>query len=228
MLRGKGILTPLQREALAVLGRLLDIVHFYLAGGTALAEFYLGHRRSFDLDLFTVEASLVLPFSRQVEQTFRREGWQVEVGRRFNTFVEMTVGQEEGALRLDFALDTPFRFGDPLPSPYGVPVNDFQDLQAEKTLAYYGRAEPRDAVDLYFLLREMDAWALMHLAAQKDTGFDRYWFAVALQRAEAFPDEAERWPVMMVQPFDPRDLKARFRALALQVMEEITGGKHDG
>ena len=68
----------------------------------------------------------------------------------------------------------------------------------------------------------------MHLAAQKDTGFDRYWFAVALQRAQTFPDEAERWPVMMVQPFDPRDLKARLRALALQVMEEITGGEHDG
>ena len=44
MLRGKGILTPLQREALAVLGRLPDIAHFDLTGGTALAEFYLGQR----------------------------------------------------------------------------------------------------------------------------------------------------------------------------------------
>ena len=225
MLKGKGILTLLQKEALRVLGSMPDIQYFYLTGGTALAEFYLGHRLSFDLDLFTTEERLPLPFSRQVEHAFAKQGWAVRVLRRFSTFVEFTVGKRGETLRLDLAVDTPFRFGEPLPTPYGVPVNDLQDLKAEKTLAYYGRAEPRDAVDLYFLLQEDSLQNLMKLAKQKDAGFDAYWFAVALQKAEFFPDEAERWPVKMLKPFDPRVLKKQFHMLAINILEQTMGGK---
>ena len=224
MLKDRGVLLPLQEKALRLLGQLPEIEHFYLTGGTALAAFYLGHRLSFDLDLFTTEEPLVVPFSRKIEQVFTEQGWQVRVTRRFTSFVEMTVGQGEDALRLDLAVDTPFRFGAPLPTSYGVPVNDFEDLKAEKTLAYYGRAEPRDAVDVYFLLKEYPLSHLMDLAAQKDSGFDPYWFAVALQRARAFPDALERWPVKMLVPFDPRDLKQTFHQLALEILRNVTGG----
>jgi hypothetical protein len=50
MLRGKGLLTPIQRSCIAEFATLPDQAHFYLAGDTALAEFYLGLRLSFDLD----------------------------------------------------------------------------------------------------------------------------------------------------------------------------------
>jgi len=118
--------------------------------------------------------------------------------------------------------------GSPLLSEYEVWVNDYDDLQAEKTLAYYGRAEPRDAVDLYFLSQEQTPERLVALAAQKDSGFNRYWFAVALNRADRFPDGLGRWPVMMLKPFDPKRLKTMFRSWALQMMEEITGGQDNG
>ena len=52
--QSKGILDKAQREILEVFSRFPDADRFYLTGGTALAEFYLGHRRSFDLDLFTI------------------------------------------------------------------------------------------------------------------------------------------------------------------------------
>ena len=79
--------------------------------------------------------------------------------------------------------------------------------------------------DVYFLLKEHPLSHLMDLAAQKDSGFDPYWFAVALQRARAFPDEPERWPVKMLVPFDPRNLKQTFQHLALEILRTITGGK---
>ncbi len=44
MLRGKGLLTPIQRAFIAGFAALPDQAQFYLAGGTALAEYYLGHR----------------------------------------------------------------------------------------------------------------------------------------------------------------------------------------
>lgn len=201
-----------------------DQERFYLSGGTALAEFYLAHRLSFDLDFFTTEGGLILPFSRSLERAFGERGWTLRVTRRFTTYVEMVLAGEGDEVRLDLALDAPFRFGPPLRSEYGVWVNDYDDLRAEKVLAYYGRAEPRDAVDLYFLLQEWGAEHLMALAARKDPGFDRYWFAVALNRAQYFPDELERWPVRMLKPFDPRQLKAAFRDLALRTMDEVMRG----
>lgn len=49
MLKGKGILLPAQKAFLDVFAGLPDQEQFYLAGGAALTEFYLGHRLSFDL-----------------------------------------------------------------------------------------------------------------------------------------------------------------------------------
>ena len=74
----------------------------------------------------------------------------------------------EDSLRVDLALDSPFRFEAPLPTEQGVLVNDYRDLQTDKLLAYFGRAEPRDGVDLYFILRQESRDALLEWAAQKD------------------------------------------------------------
>ncbi len=88
-------------------------------------------------------------------------------------------------------------------------------------LAYYGRAEPRDAADLYFMLQRDSLGDLIALAAEKDAGFDLYWFAVALNQAEAFPDELERWPVKVLKDLDPVALKRRFREMAISIMSEV-------
>lgn len=63
---------------------------------------------------------------------------------------------------------------------------------------------------------------LLELAAQKDPGFDLYWFAVALNRAANFPDQADAWPVKMLLPFDPSELKRSFQGLALDLMTQVT------
>lgn len=223
MLRGRGLITPIQRDFLRVFASLADQEHFYLAGGTALAEFYLGHRLSFDLDLFTAVPDLILPFSHQVEAACPAAGLQIEATRRFASFVEFLVTQGEERLRVDLSLDTPVRFEPPIPSEYGVLVNRYRDLSVKKLLAYYGRAEPRDAVDLYFILQKQPLDALLSLAPQKDAGFDLYWLAVALNQATDFPDEAERWPVQMLVGFEPPRLKHRFQQLASELMLKVTG-----
>jgi hypothetical protein len=149
-------------------------------------------------------------------------GLYISVVRRFATYVEFLATQGQDTLRVDLALDSPFRFDPPLPSMQGVMVNDYQDLRIDKLLAYYGRAEPRDAVDLYVILQKEPIQPLLDQAAQKDPGFDLYWFAVALNRCADFPDEAERWPLKMVIPFEPVQIKHLFTKLALDVMSNLT------
>jgi hypothetical protein len=223
MLKGKGILSDSQRAFLRFFANLPDQERFYLTGGTALAEYYLGHRLSYDLDLFTSESDLILPFSYQVEEAAQSAGLQLTITRRFASFVEFQVGQGENSLKIDLALDSPFRFAPVELGDAGVMVNDFLDIQTDKTLAYFSRAEPRDAIDLYFLLKITPFEQLAELARQKDTGFDLYWFAVALNRTKTFPDEIERWPVKMLVDLDPLVLKHKFQSLAMKIMAENTG-----
>jgi len=205
--------------------KLPDSDRFFLTGGTALAEFYLGHRLSFDLDLFTTEAGLVLPFSRLLETRFKDVGFQVRTVRRLTAFAEFILKVNDEEVRVQLAYDSPSRFHPPEETPLGK-VNDFVDLAVDKFLAFFGRAEPRDAVDLFFLLKEATLEELMELAPKKDSGFDPYWLARALQRVQEFPDEPERWPVEVLVPWDPCEIKTRFAHLSQAVLAGLRkGGK---
>ena len=223
MLRGKGLLSPTQKAFVAAFAELQDQYRFYLTGGTALSEFYLGHRVSYDLDFFTSEEDLIVPLSYQIEKACSRHALEVSVIRRFGTFVEFLVASGEEQVRVDLALDSPFRFAPPILSNLGILVNDEKDLKVDKLLAYYGRAEPRDAVDLYCILKTTSPEMLLELASMKDPGFDLYWLAVALNRAADFPDSLERWPVKMLVPLDPVELKRAFQTLSLALMARVAG-----
>ncbi len=220
MIKGKGLISSMQRRFLRFFSKTPDSEHFYLTGGTALAEFYLGHRYSYDLDLFTTESALLRPFCQLLEARARRAQHPLQVIRRFETFVEYLY-QGEPNFRIQLAVDSPYRFAPPVLSEFGVFVNDWDDLKIDKLLAFYGRVEPRDAVDLYFILEHEEFQELAQRSAEKDPGFDLYWFAVACQQVAQFPDEIERWGVQMVIPVEGVSIKQRLQALADRIMDEL-------
>jgi len=221
MLKGKGILSEFQREFLGVFASLPDNEQFFLTGGTALAEFYLGHRLSYDLDLFTGETGLVLPCSYQIEQAAGKVGMVARAARRFSSYVEFDVSRGENHLKVDLALVSPFRLAAAEKSVLGVMVNDEIDIRADKLLAFYGRSEPRDAIDVYSLMQTTPIERMMEEARQKDSGFDLYWFAIALNNVEKYPDDIRRWPVQMLVDCDPLEIKRTFRSLALDIMKGL-------
>ena len=110
-------------------------------------------------------------------------------------------------------------------SDIGIKVNDYTDLIVDKLLAFFGRMEPRDAVDLFFILKNEDLWKLTELAKQKDLGFDLYWLAVALKEVESFPDRIGLWAVDMIEPVDPREIKAKFSELRIEILRRIEEAK---
>ncbi|NWF55330.1 MAG: nucleotidyl transferase AbiEii/AbiGii toxin family protein [Syntrophaceae bacterium] len=116
MLEGKGTLTPIQGNLLYEIGKIREASFFFLSGGTALAEFYLGHRRSYDLDFFTAEENLLIPFVRRVEKGLPKAQFKVHVIRLLEAFAEVEAQKEGEAIRLHFACDSPFRFEEPQPS----------------------------------------------------------------------------------------------------------------
>ncbi|MGB7292652.1 MAG: nucleotidyl transferase AbiEii/AbiGii toxin family protein [Thermodesulfobacteriota bacterium] len=220
MLKSKGIISDLQKGILLSFSSITDSENFYLTGGTALSEFYLGHRKSFDLDLFTTERGLISPFSRVVEEELRKK-FSVNIVRRFETFAEFEIGKTDEQVKVQLAYDSPYRFDKSIDSDLGVNVNDYKDLIVDKFLAFFGRVEPRDAVDLFFILKREDFWELVKLAPKKDSGFDLYWLAISLEKTNEFPDDINRWPVEMLLEVGVEELKDVFSKLSKEVMDKI-------
>ena len=220
LLKGKGIITDLQRKILLVFSEIPGNEMFYLTGGTALAEFYLAHRRSYDLDLFTTEKNFAIQFSHTFEEAMKKL-FQVKTIRRLLNFAEFEVSDGIAQTKFQIALDSPFRFGEPVDSDIGIKVNDYTDLIVDKLLAFFGRAEPRDAIDLFFILKKEDFWKIVELAKQKDPGFDLYWLAIALHKIKNFPDDLRDWPVEIIKKVDIKELKGLLLNLSREIIDNI-------
>ena len=221
MLRGKGTLIPIQKDLLYEIGKIPETSFFFLTGGTALAEFYLGHRRSYDLDFFTAEENLLIPFVRRIEEELPKAQYKIQVVRLLGAFAEAEAHREGEAVRLHIACDSPYRFEEPLPSEFGIKINDYRDLIVDKLLTFFGRWKHRDAIDLFFILKSEPIEALMEKAREKDPGFDLYWFCMALREIEAYPDEIAQWPVDMLVEVSVRELKSKFGIPARELMGRI-------
>jgi len=213
-------LTPLQKKTLKIFSGVNRDGNFYFTGGTALAVCYLHHRESEDLDFLTGDAVSLAPTAREFENQLRAAGLNVQVERRQAAFVRFLIGRE---LKVDLALDTPFRLKPPVQlniEGAEIPVDDLDDIAANKMLALFGRAEPRDFVDVYFLSKEyFDFMELVQMAAKKDTGFDLYWLAAAMQEAE----KIELLPVKMHKPFNLSDMKKFYMEQRIKLLRRIVG-----
>ncbi len=211
------ILTELQKSFLDAFFRQPIARQFYLTGGTALSEFYLRHRYSEDLDLFTLDegafaaAVSSLPALASLLGGTLNEGVATITYRQ--AFLEVA-GEPE--LRIDLVRDVGPQFGDKTHSG-NIIVDSELDIAVNKTTALFGRAATKDFVDLYFLLkRGYDIDELIRLAKQKDTGFSEFYFSGMLrenQRIQNLP--------RMVQPITVDELQRFFEPLAERIMRNI-------
>lgn len=218
------ILTALQKKILLNFSKLPDQEGFYLTGGTALSAFFLQHRRSNDLDFFTNLEQLILPITQKVETFLKNEGFNVERLRGLHSFVELSVSSGDESTVIHFALDSPFRFEQPVSFEEipGLRVDSFIDIATNKLLALFGRAELRDFLDIYFILQErLNKIGLIEKSAQKDPGFDLYWLGVAMERINDFSDD---WPDLhlLTRPCSMNQLKEFFSSWRRDILEEIT------
>ncbi|MEW6214434.1 MAG: nucleotidyl transferase AbiEii/AbiGii toxin family protein [Nitrospirota bacterium] len=218
------ILESIQKKILILLKDLPDIDAFYLTGGTALSAFYLGHRKSNDLDFFTTTEELILPFSFKMEETLRGKGFNVKRERGFRSFVELFVNFYDESTIMHIALDSPFRFEHPKESTEfpGLKIDSLIDIATNKLLTLFGRATLRDFIDVYFLVREKLTQAeLIDKAKIKDPGLDIYWLGVAFERInEFFADSPEM--LLLVKPCMMKELQDFFNGWRRGIYKDIT------
>ncbi|OGQ48606.1 MAG: hypothetical protein A3I09_02790 [Deltaproteobacteria bacterium RIFCSPLOWO2_02_FULL_47_10] len=212
---GVKILTELQKKMLEIFFSVPELKeHFYLTGGTALSAFYLQHRLSDDLDLFThsvdIETAALL-----FEDALRNSGAVFSKERSSSTFRRYKV---KGSLQVDLVRDVDFRLGSPqLKGDFMV--DSPQNIALNKVLAIYGRLDPKDYVDLYFLkpTSNFDIMEMIDLAKNKDAGIEAFQWAKIIMDAE----DIEILP-RMIKEVSPKDIKKFFADLRREILTTLS------
>lgn len=220
------VLTDTQRrllEAFFTSGPITD--HFYLSGGTALAGFYLHHRLSEDIDLFTREAAQFDHIRPVVQASIRACGMKITERRETDEMLEHKVHGDPHPThplrKVDVVQDTPPMFAPP--ELHGVIRADaLLSIAVNKVTAIFSRSdEIKDYVDLYFILNTQPFALdpLLPMAAQKDLGFDELRFAANLAGVSALQGLIPFLQRYMVRPLRPDDLIQFFEKVAARIFD---------
>lgn len=189
------MLSRLQERIAGIVVTIPEADGFVLAGAGALIAFGLVDRATRDLDYFATSADEVDAFLPSLVDALVGDGLEVTVERASSGFARLVVRLEGAVSEVDLAYD--YRL---LPTEYGPlgPTLAAEEVAADKVLAIFGRAEPRDFADLAAVEPQ---WGLDHLlrrAAEKDNGFDLRYFLANLDVAERVADDQFRVPVELV------------------------------
>jgi hypothetical protein len=184
---------------------------FYLTGGTALAAFYLFHRYSDDLDLFTNDQPLELVWPT-LQRLLPTLGLLVE--SRTPQFLRLR--HPEG-LRVDIVHDVPFRAG--IPVRHGTWLIDSLDnIILNNVAAIQGRLDVKDYVDLYLLLKDHPRRILTWLtqAKQKDGSIEPFLWSRLIGDVETF-----RVLPRMITPLRLEELVTFYRNLRHLILASL-------
>ncbi len=210
------ILTPLQAKVLELFFATEVGRQFFLTGGTALAAFYLHHRFSEDLDLFTVDDGVLELATAVLEAISRQVGGSLSKRLIVTSLKQLSLEAEGEVVRIDLVRDHKIQFGEN--QLFGnVIVDSLENVGASKLTAILSRTESKDFVDLYFILQQgQDLDHLLSLAKQKDLGLTEFWVANMMRQIRG----ATRMP-RMIKPLDLELLKKFYLDLADELLRRV-------
>ncbi|TSC93504.1 MAG: Uncharacterized protein CEN89_41 [Candidatus Berkelbacteria bacterium Licking1014_7] len=138
-------------------------------GGTALSEVYLHHRRSSDIDIILSQMPPLSDLTLLVKQikSALRAGKVISYSK-MNRFQYVFISAKT-QLKLEFVF-YPFVKLSRIKRWGNVRVESLFDMAASKTLASYQRHEPKDTVDMYFLLKDKFPLAKLVKGVEKKFG----------------------------------------------------------
>jgi len=188
----KTILTPLQNKFIILfsknkcLGR-----QFYLTGGTALAEYYLKHRYSEDLDFFSYTKVDILAmdvFLKELKTPLKIK--KTDFQQTFNRNIFFIHTKNE-ILKTEFTY-FPFETIEKPIKKNGILIDSLLDIAVNKAFTISQNPRARDFIDLYLILkscRRLSFSKLIELARNKfDWQVDPVQLGVQLLKAKELKD----------------------------------------
>ncbi|MDZ7292671.1 MAG: nucleotidyl transferase AbiEii/AbiGii toxin family protein [candidate division KSB1 bacterium] len=194
------ILTPLQNSFLTEFFHLTQ--DFYLTGGTALSAFYLQHRYSIDLDLFTHDDYAFQRADDLTNQASTKLNVDCKPVRITSYFKHFRVGPKENPVTIHFSKDYAAHIKPPNQFEE-ILIDSIEDITVNKICAALGRTEIKDLIDLYFL--DKAGYSIPNyfdIAQQKDGGLAYETLAYTLSQFKI-----SEIPPFMIKPLTVEELK---------------------
>lgn len=179
---------------------------FFLTGGTALSVFYLHHRTSEDLDLFTVDDIELSEIPFWIGTVWPAEHVNVRLTRQFLSMLIRGV-------KVDFVVDSMSGRGKRERAVFdgkSMMIDSLENIGANKLCTIVSRTEPKDFVDFYFFSRnipELSFDRLFELARKREALFDDLpTAAFQLEDGLRFIREHEQLIPQLKKPIDLQEM----------------------
>ncbi len=186
-----------ESRTLGLLKRLMaepDLAPFNLVGGTALS-LRIGHRQSYDLDLFGYPDALNIPMISSLLLDYGTFEVQTASKNIFSAWVD---GIKVDFVRYQYQLLQPVSIED------GIRLVSLEDIAAMKLAAVTGRGRKRDFSDIYFLLNHFALPEMIDLYLKKYPDSNRF---LLIKSLDYFEDAAEDSDPVFLQKADWPSIK---------------------
>lgn len=193
--------------------------HFYLSGGTALSSWYLHHRESFDLDLFTCElfdeeriTTWIKASQKQIEYKY------VSISDDFGFLTVTFRYPDDTFLKIDFNRYTDSRLKKGM-IWRGIEIDSLYDITVNKLETIFSSPRTRDYVDLYWILQSTK-FKIKDLMLSVEEKFSEPIDTLQLIKNFLKVVEYTDLPTMLI-PFDRRQMDEFFTALARSLKKDV-------
>lgn len=170
---------------------------FYLTGGTALAEYYLHHRLSEDLDFFSekeFDPNAISVFFKTIQKQSGIVSVSFEKSFNRNLFF---LDMETGRVKTEFTyfpfprIEQKKKFGK-------LGIDSLLDIAVNKLFTIYQKPRSRDFIDLYRILQKEKEWNIDELAKKAQIKFDNFLDSLQLSAQFVKVETLKEYPKMLV------------------------------
>jgi hypothetical protein len=163
-------LYPLQDRVLKEIEK--SNTFLYLTGGTVVSRFYLHHRYSDDLDLFSNQHK---DFEKEIDRVTQhlKKSFQVDLQVKDVAYGRAFIKEDDLLLKIDYVNDVGFHAGEVINSPLFARTDNWKNILSNKVTAL-AREEGKDAADIIFMcLHYPFKWEhIINEAKNKDSWID--------------------------------------------------------
>lgn len=170
---------------------------FYLGGGTALAEFYLKHRLSEDLDFFTeneFDPLSISAFLKSIQKKLKITKIDYQQSFNRNLFF-ITIGKE--TIKTEFTY-YPFPQIQKVKAINGIKTDSLLDIAVNKVFTIYQKPRSRDFIDLYLIMKKT-GWEMSDLIKKAKMKFDYHVDLLQLGSQFVKATDLEDFPKMLIR-----------------------------
>jgi hypothetical protein len=218
------IISPSLKVLIEEFFGIMDWKGVFLSGGTCLAEYYFGHRISFDMDLFAIDQGIFNQARLALSDPKSFSTGAISTVRTTPHLDQFLFQPKTGSdpIKIDLMLETSPRLSTPL-KVETVWIDSLEDLLSNKLGCIVQRSDIKDYIDLYYLIpaSHLTMKELIEVGQKKEGGLDPLIMAQQIEYLLKNPSLETGIRPILIKPIDWADLLLFFKKIQKECLELI-------